>query len=60
MKTRLGYVSNSSSCSFIVSSDEAAKILREERLKKLKNLQKIVDTEKNVLSLHNEIFKNSK
>lgn len=57
MKIRLGYVSNSSSSSFIVSPEEAARILREERLKKLNNLKKIIDNEKNVVSLHDEIFK---
>jgi hypothetical protein len=60
MKIRLGYVSNSSSSSFIVSPEEAARILREERLKKLNNLKKIIDNEKNVVSLHDEIFKKSK
>lgn len=60
MKIRLGYVSNSSSSSFIASPEELARMLREERGEKLKNIQKIVDNEKDIVSLHNEIFKNSK
>lgn len=60
MKIRLGYVSNSSSSSFIASPEELARMLREEREEKLKNIQKIVDNEKDIVSLHNEIFKNSK
>lgn len=61
MKTRLGYVSNSSSSSFIAGPEELARILREERMEKLKNIQKIVNNnEKNIVSLHSEIFKNSK
>ena len=44
----------------MISPEEIARILREERVEKLKNIQKVVDNEKDIISLHDEIFKNSK
>lgn len=56
MKLRTGYVSNSSSSSFVVNFEDKREELRKERKKKL---QKIFSLENNVVSLHDEII-NSK
>lgn len=56
MKLRSGYVSNSSSSSFVVNFEDKREKLRKERKKKLEN---IFSLENNVVSLHDEII-NSK
>ena len=57
MKLRTGYVSNSSSSSFVVNFEDKREELRKERKKKLEN---IFSLENNIVSLHDEIINNSK
>jgi uncharacterized protein (DUF1778 family) len=57
MKTREGFVSNSSSSSFVLISkpENAQKLLKDERKRKLKRI-----FQRDVVSIHDEIFKNNK
>lgn len=56
MKIREGYVSNSSSSSFVVSPEMAAQILRDERKRKLEKIQKIIKNDDNIMENENNIL----